>query len=178
MITMTFVFWSFVTLFSIIGAMRGWAKELLVSFSVVLAIFIITVLERFVPFVSVTLNQGDLIFRFWVRSVIVILFAFFGYQTPNLPGIGGARFARERLQDTLLGLFLGAVNGYLIIGTIWYFLDQSQYPFPFIFPPDPASEIGQSIQEMIDFLPPSGLGVPAVYFAVAIAFAFVVVVFI
>ena len=178
MISMTFAFWSFVVLFGIIGAMRGWAKELLVSFSVILANFIITVLERFVPFVSAILNQGDLTFHFWSRSVIVILFAFFGYQTPNLPGIGGARFARERLQDTMLGLFLGVVNGYLILGTILYFLDQSQYPFPFITTLDPATENGKSLQGLVDLLPPRWLGVPAVYFAVAIAFAFLVIVFI
>ena len=39
MISILSAFWMFVILFGLIGAMRGWAKELLVVFSVVLALF-------------------------------------------------------------------------------------------------------------------------------------------
>jgi len=178
MVTLTFFFYIFIALFGIIGAMRGWAKELLVSFSVILAIFIITVLERFVPFVSSILTQSTPKVQFWTRAALVVMFAFFGYQTPNLPRIGGARFARERLQDTLLGLFLGGVNGYLLVGTLWYFLDQTGYPFNMIIPPQPGTDIGDSAIELIRLLPPMWLGVPTVYFAIAVAFAFVVIVFV
>ena len=65
--------------------------------------------------------------QFWMRVVILIMLAFFGYQTPKLPKISEAKFARERLSDTLLGLFLGVLNGYLIVGTLWYFLAQANY---------------------------------------------------
>ena len=44
MMTLTAVFWMYVILFGIIGGFRGWAKELLVIFSVLLAIAIDTVL--------------------------------------------------------------------------------------------------------------------------------------
>jgi hypothetical protein len=165
-------------LFAIVGAMRGWAKELLVSFSVILSIFIITVLETYIPFVRDFLIQTGGIPNFWLRSSIVLLLAFFGYQTPNLQRLAGARFARERLQDTLLGLFIGALNGYLIVGTLWFFLHESGYPFPNIFPPTPGDPIGDSALELISWLPPRWLGIPSIYFAVAIAFAFVVIVFI
>ena len=52
MIGLNAIFWMFVILFGIIGAMRGWAKELLVTFSVILAMFILTVLENFVPVIG------------------------------------------------------------------------------------------------------------------------------
>ncbi len=52
MISLDVIFWMFVVLFAIIGLMRGWAKELLVTFAVILALFIITVLENYVPFVT------------------------------------------------------------------------------------------------------------------------------
>lgn len=178
MVTLTFFFYAFVVLFGVIGAMRGWAKELLVTFSVILAIFIITVFERFVPTFGDVLARSSPEVNFWVRTTVITLFAFFGYQTPNLPRIGGARFARERLQDTLLGLFLGALNGYFIIGTLWFYLDQAGYPFPFIFPPDPNTQLGSDAAELLNLLPPRWLGVPTVYFAVAVAFAFVVIVFV
>ncbi len=75
--------------------------------------------------------------------MLLIVLVFFGYQTPNIPRLAGSgRFARERLQDSLLGLFLGALNGYLVWGTFWYFLDQARYPFPASSPPD-LTAIGQ-----------------------------------
>jgi len=170
----------YVFLFAVIGTMRGWAKEILVSFSVILAIFIVVVMEK-IPFLSSVFTG---IADFWFRAIVVIVLVFFGYQSPNLPRLAGsARFARERLQDMLLGLFLGAVNGYLIVGTMWYYLAQAGYPFQnVISSPDPATPAGQAIINMVKFMPPSWLAtgqpVELVFFAVALAFVFVMVVFI
>lgn len=176
MVSLTVVFWMYVVLFAIIGAMRGWAKELMVTFSVVLSLFILNLLEQFVP----PLREGiGPLPRFWVRMIIVTLLVFFGYQTPNIRAIAGARFARERLQDVLLGLIIGALNGYLVVGSLWYFMDQAGYPFaPFFTPPDPADPMGQAARALIERLPPVFLDPPWIYFAVAVAFLFVVVVFI
>ncbi len=178
MVSLNFMFWLFVSMFAIVGAMRGWAKELLVSFSVVLSLFILTVLETYIPFVYDFMVQAGGRPQFWLRSSIVVLMAFFGYQTPNLQRLAGARFARERLQDTLLGLFLGALNGYLIMGTLWFFLHQAGYPFPYVLPPIPGDPFSEPALRLLQWLPPRWLGIPAIYFAVAIAFAFVVIVFI
>ena len=52
MISLVFTFWMFVVLFGIIGLMRGWAKELLVVFSVILALAFNRLLERYVPVVN------------------------------------------------------------------------------------------------------------------------------
>ena len=172
MITLQFVFWLFIFLFAVIGAIRGWAKELLVTFSVMLAVFIITVLETYVGFYISFLQHGGPINEFWAHVGILFLLAFFGYQTPNIPRIAQSA-VREKLQDSLLGIVLGAVNGYLIIGSLWSFLHSVNYPFDFITPPiDPGT------LQLISYLPPMWLGVPAIYFAVAIAFTFVVIVFI
>ena len=46
MMSLAIVFWMYVILFSVIGAMRGWAKEILVSFSVILALSFIALLEH------------------------------------------------------------------------------------------------------------------------------------
>ena len=101
------------------------------------------------------------------------------YQGPNIPRLAGSnRFVRERLQDILLGIFLGAINGFLIFGSIWFFMNDAQYPFDLITAPDPATSIGQAALGMIKFLPPTWLGAPAIYFAVALAFVFVLVVFV
>jgi len=52
MVSLIVVFWMYVILFATIGAMRGWARELLVAFSVILALFITSVVENFVPIIG------------------------------------------------------------------------------------------------------------------------------
>jgi uncharacterized membrane protein required for colicin V production len=179
MVSLAFIFWLFVLLFAVIGAMRGWAREILVSASVILALFVLTVLERYIPPVRDFFQPPNGTAEFWARTMLVVIMVFFGYQTPNLARFAGARFARERLSDTLLGFFLGALNGYLIVGTIWYFLDQSGYPFPrWIIPPDPNNPMTAAASEIMPYLPPRWLGIPTIYFAIALAFIFVLVVFI
>jgi len=176
MLSLTFVFWMYVVLFAMIGAMRGWARELLVSFAVILALFIITVLERFIPFIRDSLAGSA---RFWLQVGVLAALFFFGDQTPNIPRIAASgRFARERLQDTLLGLFLGALNGYLIFGIIWYYMHEANYPFPYITAPLAGTPLGDAALKLVPLLPPHWMGSPAIYFAVALAFVFVLVVFI
>jgi uncharacterized membrane protein required for colicin V production len=178
MVYLNFFFFCFLILFAIIGAMRGWAKEMLVTFSAVLALFIITVLETYVRVVSQSFAQPGSTEQFWMRFVILIMLTFFGYQTPNLPKLGGARFARERFQDTLLGVFLGILNGYLIVGTLWYYMAQANYtPISYIVAPDPNSPIGQSAIRMLAWMAPAWLSIPYIYFAVGLAFIFVIIVF-
>jgi uncharacterized membrane protein required for colicin V production len=179
MIGLNVLFIIFVLMFAMIGLMRGWAKELLVSFSVILSLFVTTVLEKFVPFVQNLSLTGDVKTLFWVRFVLMVGLVVFGYQSPNISRLADTgKFVRERLQDSLLGLFLGAVNGYFIFGSIWYFLDAAGYPFEFITAPVAGTAMGDAAIRLIESLPPQWLGDPTIYFAVAIAFAFVLVVFI
>jgi uncharacterized membrane protein required for colicin V production len=167
----------FVILFGIIGAMRGWAKELLVTFAAILALFLLNVLESYVPFISQTLRNSPEIL-FWLRIIVLIGTIFFGYQSPNLQRLAGSnRFARERLQDILLGFLLGAINAYLFVGTFWFYLDQAQYPWSFVTPPDAASQVGQASIDLLKRMPPNWLKPPTLFFAVALAFAFVLIVF-
>jgi lysylphosphatidylglycerol synthetase-like protein (DUF2156 family) len=177
MVSLGFFFFFMMGIFAVIGAMRGWAKELLVTFSVILAVFIITTIERYVPVVYNSFAVEGSVTQFWLRSLVLIFLVFFGYQTPNLPRLAGARFARDRLEDMLLGLFLGALNGYLVVGTLWLYLHQAEYPFSYITPPDPNSDMGIAALRMLELLPPRWMGPPIIYFAVALAFIFVLVVF-
>ncbi len=200
MISILSAFWLFVILFGLIGAMRGWAKELLVIFSVVLALFLIYVLESFttylIPFEEV-LNkvenfapgtsfislplpiQDELKIQFWSRAAIVSVLAFFGYQTPKLPVLQN-RAKRERIQDLLLGVVLGLVSGYFIVGSLWWYMAAAQYPFtPQILPPEAGTQLGDAAINILKYFPPvfasNQIGL---FFAVVVAFMFVLVVFI
>lgn len=175
MMSIVYVFWMYVVLFAIVGAMRGWAKELLVSFSVILALTTNHVLRRFIPIVAnLPENSSSL---FWIRVMILLTLVYFGYQTVISIARLSSRAARERLQDTLFGIFMGAINGYLIAGTVLYYMHQANYPFPNIVSP-PAGEVLARVQELMNWMPPQLLGEPGIYFAVLLAFIFVLVVFI
>ncbi len=181
MISLAVLFYIFIFMFAIIGAARGWARELLVTSSIILAMFIIFVLEEYIPFVknfftAAQIPDSDVIpkSQFWMRITILGVMAFFGYQTPNISKIAGARFAREKLQDTLLGFFLGAINGYLIIGTVWAFLHQANYPFDWVQVPLP-----DNVAKLVNYLPPEYLMIsPTIFFAVGLVFIFILIVFI
>ena len=180
MISLNVLLFIFIALFAIIGAMRGWAKELLVTFSIILAMFTINVLETWVPFFKETIDTATPQAVFWIRTSILTALVFAGYQTPKIPRLAETgRFVRNILQDGLLGVFLGGVNGFLIFGTIWYYLDTAGYPFAFVTAPDITTPAGEAAARLLAILPPQWLmGTPAIYFAVAICFVFVIMVFI
>jgi uncharacterized membrane protein required for colicin V production len=175
MVTLTFIFWAFVVIFGVIGTMRGWAKELLVSFAVILSLALNRLLERYVPVINTM--ELDSPALFWIRTIILLVLVFFGYQTIALPRLAG-KAAREQLQDALLGVFLGAINGYLIVGTLWFYLHQANYPFEYIMAPLEGTPLGDAALDLLTGMPPRLLGEPGIYFAVILAFIFVLVVFI
>jgi hypothetical protein len=176
MMSVVYIFWMYVVLFAIVGGMRGWAKELLVAFSVILALALNHVLRRYIP-IAATLDETD-VTLFWVRTIVLLTLVFFGYQTVISISRLAARATRERLQDTLFGVILGAFNGYLIAGTILYYMHVANYPFENVIsmPQDPA--LLQTVTQMMLYMPPRLLGEPGIYFAVILAFIFVLVVYI
>jgi uncharacterized membrane protein required for colicin V production len=177
-LTLPVLFWVFVVLFAVVGTMRGWAKEILVTFSVILALFILTVLETYVPFVRNLLARSSPSTMMYLQIIIVLVLAFFGYQTPNIRGLAGPRFARERFQDALLGFILGALNGYLIFGSIWFFINEAGYPNPSIVTaPQAGTALAQQTVNYMKWMPPAFLVPPWIYLAVGVAFLFVIVVF-
>jgi hypothetical protein len=84
---------------------------------------------------------------------------------------------REKLQDIILGAVIGAFNGYLIAGTIWLYMSDAGYPFPNAITP-PSGDIATAANAMLHYMAPHLLGIPGIYFAVVIAFIFVIVVFV
>ena len=117
-------------LFAMVGSLRGWAKEVIVSFSVFLALFVEHVLLNFLPGVDQFFFGMSPETQFYTRAIVFIVITVFGYASPTVATKLGAKVARERLQDLLLGFFLGVFNGFLVIGTLLYFLQASYYGVP------------------------------------------------
>ncbi len=179
MISLGVLFWIFIILFALIGAIRGWAKEILVSFSAIMGIFAINILETYVPFVKTYLASNPITSKVWLRTIVFVVLIFFGYQTPNIPRlVDNDRLARNHLQDILLGFIIGGFNGYLIYGTLWFFLADANYPFDIVIPPIAGTPAGDAALALARYLPPMWLNATTTYYAVAISFVVVLVLFI
>ena len=175
MMSLIYVFWMYVVLFAVIGWMRGWAKELLVGFSVILALALNHVIRKYVPLAS-NLDEFDPSL-FWVRTIILLVLVYFGYQTVISIQHLAARARSEKLQDTLFGAFLGGLNGYLVSGSVLYYIHIARYPFPDVIS-SPAEPLLTRVNQMMLYMPPVLLGEPGIYFAIILAFVFVLVVYI
>ncbi len=175
MMSIIYVFWMYVILFAVIGGMRGWVKELMVSFSVILSLTTSHVLRKYIPLVKEL--PADSSSLFWIRALLLVTLVYFGYQTVISIQRLASRAARERLQDTLFGVFMGAINGYLVVGTVLFYMHEANYPFPTIVNA-PTGDILESVRAMMNWMPPHLLGEPGIYFAVLLCFIFVIVVFI
>lgn len=216
MLSMVGFFWVMVFLAGIIGALRGWAREWLVTSSVVLAFLIIWVVESYAP--SVVRNMGSspqaptpLVLSatpapetpleplippelrnkswtkeerntFWFRTLTLLVLAFFGYQTPRIPAVA-SRTAKGKVgfvTDWMLGFIFGMFNGYLIVGSLWYFLHQVHYPFHKVMvPPDAVDSLAKMVESYIRYMPPNYLlSTPGLFIAVIIAFVFIITVLI
>lgn len=177
MVPLETVFIGLVLLFGLVGALRGWAKELLVTFSVILARFIEFVLWEYVPgvsdaFQSMAENQSKN--WFYIRLVLFIIIVTFGYATTVISAKLGGKARKEKFQDTLLGFFLGIINGGLVVGMFWGFLDQLGYNIWKISAPTTESIALTFSQNLIT----DWLAGPPLFVGVAVAFAFVLIVFV
>ncbi len=131
--------------FGIIGFLRGWNKELISTAGIVLGLF---ALYQFDSLIRGTLLAGvsrDQVF--FVQALIFLAIVYFAYQTRSILGedIRRRNEGRDRFQESILGGIVGFVNGYLIWGSLWYFMDINEYPFaPYIIAPSPGSPSDQA----------------------------------
>jgi len=178
MISLQVIFWLLVIIFAVIGAARCWASEVLVTFSSVLGLFILFILDNFAGFAQEGKLFTDPVAHFWLQTVIFIGLVFFGYQAPTLPALAGhIRFTNRTMVDHLAGLLLGAINGFFIFGSLWFFMDVAGYPFSIISAPEGGTRLGDASINLLAYLPPSWMVSPAIYFSAGLALALVLVVF-
>ncbi len=143
MIQLSGVLWTMAIFFGIIGFLRGWSKELISTAGIILGLFALFQFDsllRGTLLVNVSRDQV-----FFVQSAIFIAIVFFAYQTRGFGGSRQSGQGRDQLQSSVLGGVLGAINGYLIWGTIWYFMDINEYPLaPIVIAPAPGSPSDQT----------------------------------
>ena len=130
MIPIELVWFIIVILFGLIGVVRGYLRELGVTTVIVVALFgIITVDPRMVPLLCRVLKSVEPArIAFWVTVLWVLglmVAAFISYHGETLA------FEGSQPKGALavgFNLGIGLVNGYLIAGSVWFYLDRLGYP--------------------------------------------------
>jgi len=104
------------------------------------------------------------------------MLAFFGYQTPKIQALQ-PKLVRERVEEVLLGLIMGLLNGYLIVGSLWFYLHQAGYGITsLVVAPD--GPLAEQVAGLMAYMPPELLPIPHIFFAVGVVFVFIIVVFV
>lgn len=200
MISLGTMFWILVAFFGLIGALRGWTKEVIATSGLILSLFALNQFGvlLFGPLggsAEATNASGELISparqQFYILAIVHLLITFFSYQGPVVAGrrIGERLRVRDSFQDKILGLIVGGLNGYLIFGSLWSFLEyrligttewqrlDAGIPYPFdptvIVRPVVDSDLYAMLGNM-----PIPLLAPYLPYLVVLVFLFVIVVMI
>jgi hypothetical protein len=130
------VFLVVIGLFAAIGVVRGWQRELGVTTMLLITLFVITftfstaVGDRITSALSSAgVSQGQVAtFQSLFAVGLLLLVTFISYQGLGLvyPGTG---------KNNFLSLLIGLVNGYLLAGSIWYYLARADWPLSKVEPP-------------------------------------------
>jgi hypothetical protein len=140
MIQLSSLMWAFAIFFGIIGFMRGWNKEVIATAGIALASFALFQFDSLLRGTLFTSLPRDQVFL--VQAGLFLAIVFTAYRMRAL--VGSPRGRRD-LQTGVLGTMVGFINGYLIAGSLWYFLDINEYPLaPLVIAPSPGSPSDQA----------------------------------
>ncbi len=143
MIQLSALMWVMAAFFAVIGFLRGWSKEVISMSGIILGLFALFQFDSFIRGVLLVGVDADQVF--FVQAVVFAIVVFFAYQTRAIIGDSDGD-GRDSLQESVLGALLGFVNGYLIWGSLWYFLDINSYPLdPYVTAPAPGSPSEQAL---------------------------------
>lgn len=172
MVPIELVWFIIVILFGLIGVVRGFLRELGVTLVMVVMLFAVTFFEgRLSPLVTRAATQvapndvATLQAGFWI--VVISVTAFVSYHGETLAFKGNAVGG---FPGVVFNLGTGLVNGYLIAGSIWYYLDRLGYPLLGISR-DCLTPLARGLVPM---LPPRLLAPYLIYVAVFLVFMRVV----
>jgi hypothetical protein len=114
-------------IFTVIGIVRGFPRELGVTTMLLIALFVLEFFfERYLNSIdkALAIATGQTVVsaaRAWLYVIILVVVAFISYQgqTLTFPGTGGKLF---------FDAGVGFLNGYLLAGSIWYYLAAAGWP--------------------------------------------------
>lgn len=198
MVSLQFVFWFMVVFFALIGYMRGWQREVIALTGLIASIAALIQFGDSITRLVGALTGADatdpLAIRrqqFWIQAILHSLIAFFSYQVVARiadQATGGRLGERLRggLEKRILGALIGAFNGYLVIGTLWGFLEYQLTPGGYVqlgpgepYPFEPGiimrPDMAAAAASLTEYLP-MGLFSPTVWLILFFASFFIVIV--
>ncbi len=123
-------------IFGFIGVARTYARELGSTLVILVAIFLLSLLEdQAIDYLTiggerlfaVTSDATNLFLSLTFSILFIsIIFASYSGRTFGVPSFGGKPLGAP--EGTLLSLAIGLLNGYLVAGTLWYYQDRFGYP--------------------------------------------------
>lgn len=144
MVQLYSLMWILAIFFGVIGLMRGWNREIIALAGILLGMFALFQLDgllRGVLLLGFPRNQA-----FLIQIGVFLVIVFFSYQ--NRTFVPDRPIKLDR-QESILGGLVGFVNGYVIGGTLWYFIDINEYPFaPHIVAPGVGSPSAERIGQI------------------------------
>jgi hypothetical protein len=141
--------------FALVGIVRGFLKELGVTLVLLVLLFGLSRLEDRIPeyltravatvgfaVPKATNPKGQLIWAsFYV--IVIVFVTLISYHGETLAFEGRPP---KGPKGALFGLMTGLLNGYLISGSLWYFLDKYDYPIKLLYLfEEPLTKFAQSL---------------------------------
>lgn len=158
-------------IFGYIGYTRGWNKEIIATAGIILGLFALFQFDDVITSLFVNLPADQ---QFLVRATIFTIIVFFAYQTRALGEVGNND--RDPLQSSVLGSIVGFINGYLVWGSMWYFMHITNYPLsPYITAPTPGTASADFVDSLPLFVLAGGPGGDGNLLAAAMILLFLVV---
>jgi hypothetical protein len=140
--------------FALVGIVRGFLKELGVTTVLLVLLFGLSLFEDKIPLIltsavgvvgftvpEVSEPAGQSVWASFYILVIVFV-TLISYHGETLAFEGGSP---KGPKGILFGLMTGLLNGYLISGSLWYFLDKYDYPIRLLQFQEPLTNFAESL---------------------------------
>ena len=155
------VLWiSLALIFGIIGVVRGFLKELGVTLVLVVTLFGLTRFRDYTPrileFINTTLklpavsqwiNRDPVWLLFYSFAVLGAVFIAYQGYVITYPGENP-----KGIQGVLLALMVGLINGYLVAGSLWFYMKEYEAPVRALYLLQ--GQYTSVAQKMLQVLPP------------------------
>ncbi len=123
-------------LFGAIGLVRGYARELGATTMLLIGLFVCVFLDtygekywsQFLEFIAGSDPTAQLTVQAVIFCLFLLVIAFISYQGETL-------IFPTKGKSTFISLWTGVLNGYLLAGSIWYYLACANWPFGKVQPP-------------------------------------------
>lgn len=171
-----FFFIVYVILFTFLGLLRGWVKESVLTFGVIMALAINLMLRKYIPLIAALVDTDPSLF--WMRILMLLIWVYFSYRTVVDVPVMAERAEKRDPRHRIFDLGLGLLNGYLFVGSLLFYMHLANYPLPqFVGLPSNPTLLEMSNLLMV-YMPPQVLGEPGIYFAEILAFVAVIVIYV